>query len=66
MRFVFVQSSFKNYCVQVVSGASSEGYERSERSMRRVDKGVVMGVSEVSGATQWKKENIVCISVSLF
>ncbi len=47
-----MQCSFKNYCVQVVSDTRSESHKRSERSMRKVDKGVVAGVREVSETEQ--------------
>ncbi len=43
-----MEYSLKSFWVQVVSGAGLGDHKKSERSMRKVDKGVVVGVREVS------------------
>ncbi len=52
IRYGLVECSLKSFCVQVVSGAGSGDHEKSERSMRKADKGVVVGVREVSETEQ--------------
>ena len=65
LRYVLVQCSFKSLYVQVVSGVGSVDQEKSGKSVREVDKGVVVGVNEVSKTEQLREQEM-NVRVSLF